>query len=393
MKLFQIFLLSLLLLILILPLSGCWSSIEIEEMGLIIGTALDLEKEGMEEDQEGRNHKRDMFTITNQLVTAETTDSGTKDGTTQHQAYKNISETGDAILPALRNMIMRIDKRAFGEHAKVIVIGEDLARKYNLNQVLDFFKREQEMRPSALIVIAKENARRTLETNEPTVIPAIQLVEMTQGQERTTKILLPMSITKFEGQLNSGTSFLLQSVKAAKGERILSGAAIIDGKTKKLRGFLDDTETEGVTWITGEGKGGLVRSFDEETGQPIIYEILSMESKIKPSIKGEAISFDVKIESEGRIGEHWDVSGEPFDNKFLKKAEKMTEKEVEYLVKSALAEAQEEYQMDVFGFGNKLRIEHPKLWKKVKEDWDKTFSEVPVNIKVKINIKEFGTSG
>lgn len=393
MKLFQIFPLSLLLFILILPLSGCWSSIEIEEMGLIIGTALDLEKEGMDEDQEGRNHKRDMFTITNQFVTAETTDSGTKDGTTQHQAYKNITETGDAIFPALRKMNMRMDKRAFGEHAKVIVIGEDLARNYNLNEVLDFFKREQEMRPSALIVIAKENARRTLETNEPTVIPAIQLVEMTQGQERTTKILLPMSITKFEGQLNSGTSFLLQSVKSEKGERILSGAAIIDGKTKKLRGFLDDTETEGVTWITGEGKGGLVRSFDEETDQPIIYEIISMESKIKPSIKGEAISFDVKIESEGRIGEHWDVSGEPFDNKFLKKAEKMTEKEVEYLVKSALAEAQEEYQMDVFGFGNKLRIEHPKLWKKVKEDWDKTFSEVPVNLNVNITIKEFGTSG
>ncbi|WP_394139862.1 Ger(x)C family spore germination protein [Cytobacillus oceanisediminis] len=393
MKLFQIFLLSLLLLILILPLSGCWSSIEIEEMGLIIGTALDLEKEGIDEDQEGRYPKRDMFTITNQLVTAETTDSGTRDGTTQHQAYKNISETGDAILPALRKMILRIDKRAFGEHAKVIVIGEDLARNYNLKQVLDFFKREQEMRPSALIVIAKENARRTLETNEPTVIPAIQLVEMTQGQKRTTEILLPMSITRFEGQLNSGTSFLLQSVKPAKGERILSGAAIIDGKTKKLRGFLDDTETEGVTWITGEGKGGLVRSFDEDTGQPIIYEILSMESKIKPSIKGESISFDVKIESEGRIGEHWDLSGEPFDNKFLKKAERMTEKEVEYLVKSALAKAQEEYQMDVFGFGNKLRIEHPKLWEKVKEDWDKTFSEVPVNIDVNIIIKEFGTTG
>ena len=52
----------------------------------------------------------------------------------------------------------------------------------------------------------------------------------------------------------------------------------------------------------------MVKSVDKGTGQPIIYEILSMKSKIKPHVDGDNISFDIKIESEGRIAEHWVVS-------------------------------------------------------------------------------------
>ncbi len=388
MKRFKALSLAALMALSVLVMNGCWSSKEIEELGLIIGTALDLESEG-----DFHKDGEELFIITNQLVTAEATDSGTQEGTANTQSYENISETGEAILPALRQMLLRINKRAFGEHSKVIVIGEDLARNYNLEQVLDFFQREQEMRPSALIVIAKESARKTLETNEPTVIPAIQLVEMIRGHERTTKIMEPMSITKLEAKLSSGISFLLHSVLPENGERIFSGGALIDGKTKKLRGFFNDEDIMGVNWITGKAKGGLVSTINEETGQPIVYEILTMDSKIKPKVDGTRISFEVTIKSQGRIGEHWDISEQPFDNSYLQKAEKAAEKKVEELVKNVLAKAQEEYRMDVFGFGNRLRIEHPKLWNKVKEDWDQAFSDVPVNVTVELIIKEFGTSG
>lgn len=58
-----------------------------------------------------------------------------------------------------------------------------------------------------------------------------------------------------------------------------------------------------------------------------------------------------------------------------------------------LDKLQQEYQTDVAGFGNKLRIEYPKVWKKVKKDWDQIFSEVPITCDVTISIKDYGTSG
>ncbi|MET4560367.1 spore germination protein [Lysinibacillus parviboronicapiens] len=387
-------LLGLLLFLMILPLTGCWSSKEIEDLGLIVGTALDIENDGDSwEEQDGEYSNRDLITITNQFVTSETIGTGAKEGSTQQKAYKNVSETGDAILPTLRNMILKIDKRAFAEHSKVLVIGEDLASTVNMQQLLDFFLRELEIRPSSTILIAKNRASDTLESKETVEIPAIQLVEIIKGYERTTKILPPMTFAKLDGKLHSGSSFLLQNVVSEKGEVKFAGAAVIEGKTKKLIGVLNNKELEGITWITGKGKGGLVKSLDEETDQPIIYEVLSMKSKIIPHVDGNNISFDVNIESEGRIAEHWVLSEKPFNNEFLKRAEKVSEKEVEHLVKNTLDKIQKEYQVDVSGFGNRLRIEYPKVWKRVKKDWDQIFSEVPIKCKVKLTIKDYGTSG
>lgn len=77
-------LLSALLVLILLPLTGCWSNKEIEDLGLIVGTSLDLEKqEGAREEsagQTGRYPNRDQITITNQFLTAETTGKGTKTG-------------------------------------------------------------------------------------------------------------------------------------------------------------------------------------------------------------------------------------------------------------------------------------------------------------------------
>ena len=83
---------------------------------------------------------------------------------------------------------------------------------------------------------------------------------------------------------------------------------------------------EGVTWITGKGKGGVVKSFDKKTGQLIMYEVESMKSNIYPHVKGDNISFDVNIESVGRLSENWVVSGDTFKNEFLKRAEKSSKK-------------------------------------------------------------------
>ncbi|PKU52215.1 MULTISPECIES: Ger(x)C family spore germination protein [Lysinibacillus] len=376
-------------------LTGCWSSKEIEDLGLIVGTSLDLETGDVssEEQQDARYANRELLTITNQFITSETTVSGTKEGALPERAYKNVTETGDAVLPTLRNMLLKVDKRSFAEHSKVIIIGEELASTVNLQQTLDFFLRELEIRPSGQLLIAQNRASQALETNEPTKIPAFQLVEMMEGHERTTKILPPMTVAKLEGKLYSDSSFLLQNVLAEDGEVRFAGAAVIEGKTKKLRGFLNESDLEGIAWITGKGKGGLVKGFDEESGAPIIYEIISAKSKIIPQIKDDQISFTLKIQTEGRISEHWVLSDKAFDNRFLKKAEKVFEKEIERLVKKVLEKTQHEFQTDVSGFGNKVRIDYPKVWQKIKKDWDQTFSEVPITCEVNVTIKDYGTSG
>jgi spore germination protein len=203
-----------------------------------------------------------------------------------------------------------------------------------------------------------------------------------------------MAVNNHRSKLTSKSSFLLQSVVAKKEENKMSGAAIIQGKTQKLVGFLSEEELQGINWIKAEVKGGLVETYDEEKKQPIIYEIISAKSRIKPIVKGNEISFDVEIQSEGRITEDWLYPGNAIDNdRFLKDAEKAVEKRVRQLVEEVLTKIQKEYEADVAGFGTQIRIHDPRLWEKVKKDWDKEFSQVPVKVDVTIKISSYGAKG
>ncbi|MDM8147254.1 Ger(x)C family spore germination protein [Priestia megaterium] len=391
------FLLVFLSVFLLVPLTGCWSSHEIEERSLGVGVALDKGKESMIEkefDEQGGGYARkNLITSTYQLITPQVASSTTKQGGPQQKSYVNVSETGDSAFQMLRELSLRSDTPLTSPHMKVMVIGEALARSYSLEQLVDQSLRDNDFRPSCLMFISKGRASDTLESKTAGEIPAFRLSAMVENSYRTTRILPPMPLIKLESKIQSRSSFLLQNVVSANGEIKFAGAAIIKGKTNKMIGFLNEEELDGLTWITGKGKGGLVKSFDEKTGQLIVYEIESMKSHIEPHVKGNSISFNVHIESEGRLSENWVVSGNPLKNQFLKKVQKNSEKKVKHLVRNTVEKMQKEYKVDVAGFGNQLRIKRPRVWMRVKANWDQTFSEVPINYDVKLMIKDYGASG
>jgi spore germination protein len=381
----------------LLLLTGCWSNLEIEDLGIVSGLALDKVTESTIEEelkkQGGGYSKKDLITSTYQIATtSSSSEQASKGGGSNQKPYKNISETGDSLIQSVREISLRRNAPPIGHHLKVIVINEELARSYSLEQLLDFPLRDNDFRPSCLVLISKGQASNTLESNDPIEIPAFRLIGIVDNEYRTSRILPPVSLAKLTSKIQSGSSFLLQNVISSSGEVKFAGAGVIEGKTKRLVGFLNEEELDGLTWLTGKGKAGLVKTFDVDTKQPILYELRSMKSKITPHVKGSNISFDVNIESEGRISENWVTSEKTPKKTLIKKAKKSTEDEVNRLVNLVVQKMQEDYQVDVAGFGNQIRIQHPKLWENIKKDWDKTFSEVQINSTVNITITDYGTS-
>ncbi|MGG4526004.1 Ger(x)C family spore germination protein, partial [Aneurinibacillus migulanus] len=222
----------LLLVFLVLSLTGCWSSHEIEELSLAVGMALDKGKESAskkEVKEEGGGHpKRDLITSTYQIVVPQATGS---ESPSQSKPYMNIYETGDSIHQMTRELSLKRERPLFGQHLKVIVMGEELVRTYSLEQLLDQYLRDNQIRPSCLVLISKGRASKTLELKETGEIPSFRLFGIVDNQYRTTRILSPMSLAKLEGKMQSGSSFLLQNVVAANGEVKFAGAAVIKGKT------------------------------------------------------------------------------------------------------------------------------------------------------------------
>lgn len=121
-------------------------------------------------------------------------------------------------------------------------------------------------------------------------------------------------------------------------------------KGKEKAGSLNNEQIEGLVWLTGKGKGGIVKSFMDNE-QLIVYEVISMRGRMIPKVQGEAISFDIEVTSEGRLSEDWLYPGNSFDNQFLQQAEQTTQKEIQKLAQNAMNELQKKYKVDVAGFG------------------------------------------
>ncbi|PEN84864.1 spore gernimation protein GerC [Bacillus cereus] len=384
----------LLFVLLLVPfsLTGCWSSKEIEDVSFTAGIALDRGRKSPPEEElqrkQGGYVKRNPIKVTYQIISPSAKNSG---GGPQ-ESYINISENGDSLHQVAREVALKRERPLFSAHLKSIVISDDLVRTYSLRDLVDHFLRDNELRLSSILFISKGKASASLESKEKGEIPAIRLAEISANRSKTARILPPVSLAKLEGKMQSGTSFLLQNVSTVNGEVKLAGAAVIKGRSKKMCGFLNEEDLEGIAWIKGRANGSVVKTLDKKAGRPMIYEVKSMRSNITPHVKKNNIFFDVNIESEGSLTEYGIGLKKSYKDQFIKRTEKAMEQEITRLMHDATEKMQKKFQVDVAGFGNRLRMEHPKIWKKVQKDWDRKFSGISIKYHVSATIQDYGAS-
>ncbi|WP_324254082.1 Ger(x)C family spore germination protein [Paenibacillus sp. 1001270B_150601_E10] len=380
------------MLAMLLLLSGCWSRKEIEELGITIGTGVDIVEKSEDEqtfEQKGGNFsKQDMLTLTYQVIRPGQS-SGVSGGA--ERKYSNLSVTGDSLYELTRELALISGRTIYGQHYKVIVISDKVARQISMHHLFNFFIREQGFRPSCLVLISKGEARKTFDSKDKSEFPSMKLLSLTENRYRSSRILPPVSLATMLPEINTASSFLLQNVITVDNEVKLAGASVIYGKTGKLIGFINEEELETVNWLTAQIKGGIVKSYDQETGEPLVYEITKIKNRIRPHLEGNRVSFDIEIESDGRLGEYWG-KGNDFDNPFIRHVEKETVKEVERRIERLLHKAQKEYRADILGLNEYVKIHYPRKWEKMKLDWDDRFAEAAIRYSVNVTVKEFGTT-
>ncbi|MFS0873608.1 Ger(x)C family spore germination protein [Paenibacillus xylanilyticus] len=384
-------------LLLLLFTAGCWSSKEIEDLSVYVGLGIDLENESPFEksinQQGGHYPKKNNITATVQIVPRGTAKEQSGPGTAgAGKSYFNERLTGDSLIQIFRQFAVRRDRPLIGHHLKVIVVSTEVSRKYSLDQLLDFVLRDNDIRPSCLVVVSHRKALEALSTNDPGEIPSFYLTGLVDNVNRTNKILPAMSLTKLDATMQSGSSYLLQNVISFEGEHKFSGAGIYSGKTNRWIGSLSQTDMEGLSWIQGRAQGGVIKTYREKSGSTVTYEIKHTKSKIIPTVKGDDISFHVKVESDGWFMEDWTSPEEEGTEKYLDELEQEFSELAKQQIQQLLYKMQHVYKVDVGGFGDRLRIKYPKVWQKVKPDWDKMFSEIPITYDIKINITNQGSS-
>jgi spore germination protein KC len=365
-------------------LTGCWDRTELKELGIVLGIAIDKDRETGE------------YILSSQMLKPSALDGQSSSDKTP---FEMVVTSGKTIHEALRKANLEFDRKGFFAHNKIILINEEVAKEGML-PVLNSFKSGKQVRGFVYICIAKgSQASKILESTTSGIEtqPAIHLKNMNENtniQFTAAKIDL---LNFYKQSLGSGIDpvggvFEFEEDNGTKRHVKFSGGAVFS--KDKLVGFLNEKETRGYLLGKGEVDSGALSipsPIDEERFESV--EIKKASAKITPNIKGDHISFTISVTGEGIIVEQQSTG--TFKNRseqlqHMKKIEGKIKQLMEDEINIAIEKAQKQLKADIFGFGSTLNKENPKAWNMVKKDWNERYADVPYTVKVNFTLNSTG---
>jgi spore germination protein KC len=110
--------------------------------------------------------------------------------------------------------------------------------------------------------------------------------------------------------------------------------------------------------------------------------VAPIRSKTKVSVQviNQKPIINIKIDSEGWISEA-NTAIDLNNPDVINQIDNLVEKEIKSQILDTV-KATQKIKTDILGFGDKVHISNPKLWKKLKGNWDEEFASLKVNVSV-----------
>jgi spore germination protein KC len=370
-------------------LTGCWDRRELNE--LAIAVELGIDKEG------------DQYKVSAQIVSPLALSPNKGGG--ERTPVITYKATGRTILQALRRMTTESPRKIYTAHLRILVLGEEMAKE-GIAPMLDVFPRDPEISSDMLVIVTRGvKAEDILEI--PTAlerIPADQLSSSLSISKKvwatTAKIkvddLITGIISKGKGAVLPGIEVVGDLEQGKKKDNVqnpevktimrYSGLAVFKGD--KLIGWLNERESKGYNYIQGNVSSTTINLACPGGGM-ITVELLRASKKLKGGIETGRPAVHVKIKAEGNVAES-QCTEDVLNPKTIDALEKQTEKSITTTIEEAVQSVQDQYQSDIFGFGEVIHRANPIAWKQLKGDWDKEFKTLSVDVQADVKIRRIG---
>ncbi len=379
-----------LLLILAVPLAGCWNRRELNTLGIIGIVGVDAENNGV----------KTTFEII-KPAKASSAGKGGSDSQGTPTPVKYIQASGPTIMETFRESALRFDRRLFTSQAKGFLFSEELARK-GLATNLDAILRDHEMRLTMHLVIVKDSS-------------AADVMGIASGINTIPSNYIEDLIKQYYLHSTSVDSNILDFLKAYTGKGINPVVTVLR-KVKKVKigaleseeyelspegaavflkdrlvGFLDGPETKGYNLVVGKASG-VVTFPTPDRGGTASVEIFKAASKKDVEINGNEIRLKVKITMNGMLDEQTVGFGPTDPRAVMEMLEQGASQSIKQEVEHTLLKVQQEYKSDIFGFGQVVHRKYPRQWKEMQDNWDELFSQAAIEVDVETKITKTGKS-
>jgi len=370
-------------------LTGCWDRWEIENRGMVLGMGLDRADKPVDPGSPAARSERSIKATMQVGLPAEAAGSPGGGGASENAVpFWNLVTIATSLEGAVQEAASRIYRAPYFGFLQVLVLGEDLARD-GLDGITDMLFRLSEVRRSALVYVAEGEALEVLEL-KPKFQPinAIYLGRLAENASQNAQMIPEKDLGDLSRALHEGRPFVLGRIIPGKDDAKLSGSAVFDGE--RLAGWLSETETEGYRWVTGQVKGGLLKTTID--GREVVFRIQNASTTIIPRLEEDRPVFKLKIKAEGSISE--DQSLKSIEQpRVLEEIDQSLMQQLEALTVDTVQRVQETFGLDIFGFGKALERRYPAYWQEIEERWNgEIFPLVDVEVETEIFIRRAGLS-
>jgi spore germination protein len=387
---------SLIFILILLVLTGCWDRVEIEERGFVLGIGVDSIMETDMKMEKGKPPIDENFVkLTYQVVIPAGLGSPTQGGGDK-QAYHNISEEGSSAFEITRMLAGELSRTPFLEHLKVIVFSKDaVSQPYFFSNVLDYYLRDHEMRRSMKIFISDTDAEKMLDfkpINES--IPSLYIDSLSENFYKNAEIMEPVRIGDIHEKLLGKRSFMIP-ILGRKDEIIaINGGAVFHGHNDKMVGRLSSTEFVGVNLANGKVEGGYIEAGYK--GNLFVLNVKNSKSKLSGNVNDKNnLNFTFKINVKGDLAESFTPKSLDLQNKqVMDNIEKAIEAEIKSKVHVGIEKLQKDLSADVLKLNEYIIRKNYDLWEQIKNDWDhgeNYFAQSKINVEVTVDIIGIGS--
>lgn len=375
------------LLVPVLLLAGCWSRVEVNDLAIVSLIALDRSPEG--------EIKLWLHVVVPAHATRSAAGGGSSAGTGTGLPFITLAGTGSTVLEAAHRVQTQLPRRIFWAHARVVLIGETLAREGS-RAVVDFLTRHRELRLTNYVLVVRGDLARLLSTQvNMELLPAESFREIERLQ------IAPVATLRDWGQAlgSRGEDPLLGVAEvvpppegAPYGQRPsvrVQGGALF--KDDKLVAFVPYPVARGLLWLRSNLPRGVVTVAVPGTPGNVSVEWLA--TRIQRTVRREngKVTVSVELTAEGDVSESQamlDLS----DPSQLRRIEKALNQEIRRRMEAALA-TMKELGVDAVGFGELIHQQQPQAWQRLEKDWPGTaFKKLRVVLHVDARVRRTGLS-
>ncbi|REE69715.1 spore germination protein KC [Paenibacillus taihuensis] len=364
-----------LILLQIFFLSGCWDRMEINELALVTGTAIDLKKNGNLE-------------VSLQVALPSSADGGHGEG--KDGKFFVISVEGKNGNEIHQKLQEKSTRKLFLSHRSVVYISETLAKE-GLNGVLDIFIHDPRNRLKTYLIMVKgSEAKDILQMDYPLKQVPIETVKALQISGGELAVTIRDFYIALESEGIQPVMSVIEVDNQSKSKNQLfnfMGAGVF--KDLKLAGVLNEEDLLGFMWTTNKLNYGRVTAYLPDGRGEVGLIVTHASSKIITHTEQGSAKFKIMLSGQGGLVEN-NSTLNVSDPEEMKQIKHALEDAVKKQVQRFIAKIQKDYNTDSIGFGHEIYKKAPKQWEAMRNQWDELFPKAEIGVEVKLRINGSG---